>query len=84
MVAQKRFETLLVTAGIRNFFRGIVSVEELETFKPNPEVYHYFLKESGASADSTWLVSSNPFDVIGAKAAGLRAAWLQRDEEAVF
>jgi len=29
-------------------------------------------------------VSGNPFDVIGAKAAGLRAAWLRRDPQRVF
>ena len=35
----------------------------------------------GASA---WLVSSNPFDVIGAMSAGMRAAWVRRSPQAVF
>jgi 2-haloacid dehalogenase len=30
------------------------------------------------------LISSNPFDVIGAVSAGMRAAWLQRTPDAVF
>jgi len=30
------------------------------------------------------LISSNAFDVIGAKSAGLCAAWIQRDPATVF
>ena len=29
-------------------------------------------------------MSSNPFDVIGAKSAHLRGAWVKRNSEAVF
>ncbi len=53
-------------------------VEDLSTFKPDPAVYSYFLAATGASRSSVWLVSSNPFDVIGAVSAGMRAAWVRR------
>ena len=26
-----------------------------------------------------WLVTSNPFDVVGARAAGMKAAWVDRE-----
>lgn len=77
-------EELLVAAGIRDYFLGIVSVDEIKTFKPNPAVYHYFLRQSGASCSSAWLISSNPFDVIGAISAGMKSAWVQRSRDAVF
>jgi 2-haloacid dehalogenase len=77
-------ETLLVAAGIRGSFLGVVSVDDLRSFKPNPAVYSYFLRKSGASGSSAWLISSNPFDVIGAISAGMRAAWVRRSPEAVF
>jgi len=77
-------EMLLATAGISDFFLGIVSVDDLKSFKPNPAVYSYFLRKSGASGNSTWLISSNPFDVIGAISAGMRAAWVRRSREAIF
>ncbi|MGZ6134703.1 MAG: HAD hydrolase-like protein, partial [Myxococcaceae bacterium] len=32
----------------------------------------------GASPDRAWLVSSNAWDVLGAKSAGLKAAWVRR------
>ena len=77
-------ETLLVAAGIRDFFIGVVSVDDLKSFKPNPAVYRHFLRKSGASGNSAWLISSNPFDVIGAVSAGMNAAWVRRSQEAIF
>ncbi len=77
-------ETLLVTAGIRDFFDGVVSVDDLQTFKPNPSVYHHFMKQSDSSAAEAWLISSNPFDVIGAVNVGMSAAWVKRTEQAIF
>ena len=77
-------ETVLTGAGIRDLFLGVVSAEDLKTFKPDPAVYRHFLKKTGASLSSTWLVSSNPFDVVGAVSAGMRAVWVQRSPEAIF
>tara|TARA_R110001583_G_scaffold41891_1_gene133115 strand:- start:10004 stop:10690 length:687 start_codon:yes stop_codon:yes gene_type:complete len=77
-------ETLLIRAGIRSLFLGVISTDDLNTFKPNPAVYRHFLKESDASANDAWLISSNPFDVQGAISAGMSAAWVQRSQEAIF
>jgi 2-haloacid dehalogenase len=75
---------LLETAGIQEFFQDIVSVDEIKTFKPDPSVYEHFLQRAGASSSDAWLISSNPFDVIGAMAVGMRTAWIQRSEKALF
>jgi len=77
-------EMLLTTAGIRDFFLGVVSVDELRSFKPDPAVYNHFLRKAGATGADAWLISSNPFDVIGAISSGMRAAWIQRSPEALF
>ncbi len=77
-------EALLVAAGIREFFLGVVSVDDLKSFKPNPAVYSHFLRKSGSAGSIAWLISSNPFDVIGAISAGMRAAWVQRSDDAIF
>jgi 2-haloacid dehalogenase len=75
---------LLDHAGILPRFSKIVSVDPLRTFKPDPAVYEYLLTELDARREMVWLISSNPFDVIGAKACGLRTAWVQRDPKRVF
>ena len=77
-------ETLLAAAGIRDLFDGVVSVDDRQTFKPNPDVYEHLLNTTGASAGDAWLVSSNPFDVIGAVSYGLRAAWVRRSNSSIL
>jgi len=77
-------EMLLTAAAIRDLFLGVVSVDELKSFKPNPAVYSHFLRKSGSVGANAWLISSNPFDVIGAISSGMRAAWVQRSPEALF
>ncbi len=77
-------EILLNNAGIRGLFLGVVSVDDLKSFKPNPAVYSHFLRKSGATGGEAWLISSNPFDVIGAISAGMKSAWLRRSLEAIF
>ncbi len=77
-------EKLLTGAGIRDYFATVVSVDEVATFKPAPAVYAHFLKRTSATAASSWLISSNPFDICGARAAGLRAVWMRRRQAEVF
>jgi len=77
-------ETLLLAAGIRDLFDGVVSVDDCQTFKPNPDVYKYLLNTTATSAGETWLISSNPFDVIGAVSSGLRGVWVRRFAESTF
>jgi 2-haloacid dehalogenase len=76
--------SLLDHAGLLSYLDGIVSVDEIKTFKPDPRVYHHLVRRLGLAPRDTWLISSNPFDVIGAKAAGLRAAWAKRNAGAIF
>ncbi len=75
---------LLDHAGMLPYLDAVISVDDLRTFKPDPDVYAYLAHCVGHAVESTWLVSGNPFDVIGAKAAGLNAAWVRRNPDAVF
>ncbi len=75
---------LLQHAQIDEFFEGVVSVDEIQTFKPDPDVYRHFAKVTATDMDRCWLVSSNAFDVIGAVSVGMKAAWLQRSDSVVF
>ena len=75
---------LLDRAGVLPYFSKIVSVDPIRTFKPDPAVYEHLVAELRARKEMVWLISSNPFDVIGAKACGLRTAWVQRDPKRMF
>jgi 2-haloacid dehalogenase len=75
--------TLLEHASLGGFFETILSADAVKSFKPDPAVYA-LVERIEVSRGSVWLVSANPFDVIGAKACGLKAAWLQRDATRIF
>ncbi|KAI9685420.1 MAG: hypothetical protein M1822_004551 [Bathelium mastoideum] len=62
-------------------FQQIIVVEECKKFKPAPEVYEMLGQKMGKSKDKLsemWLISGNPFDVVGAKSVGMQAAWVDR------
>lgn len=69
---------------IASLFDGIVSASAICSFKPNPGVYAHFIRRSGTTSDECWMISGNPFDVLGAKSAGMRAAWIQRSENKIM
>ncbi|MEW8022314.1 MAG: haloacid dehalogenase type II [Candidatus Thiodiazotropha sp.] len=77
-------EGLLESAGIKAYFTDIISVDDIKSFKPNPAVYSHFLRKSKAHGGQSWLVSSNPFDVIGAISSGMNAAWVRRSGGIIF
>jgi 2-haloacid dehalogenase len=76
--------SLLDHARIREFFIDIVSVDEIRSFKPEPEVYRHFMHRAASVPERTWLVSSNPFDVTGARAVGIKALWVRRSASSVI
>ena len=76
---------LMEYAGVIDHLDGLFSVDELQTFKPDPQVYHTFAEQNATGdAKRCVLISSNPFDVIGAKACGWYAVWVQRTAANVF
>ncbi|MDP9426650.1 MAG: haloacid dehalogenase type II [Actinomycetota bacterium] len=81
---ESTLRALLERAGILPLLGGVVSVDDVSSFKPDPEVYHYLCRSLDRPPSEVWLVSSNPFDVIGAKSIGLNAAWVKRNPETAF
>lgn len=64
-----------------SIFADIITVEEVQKYKPTPDVYHYLARKVGKSAEEykdIWLISGNPFDITGSKNAGLNAGWIDR------
>lgn len=76
-------EDLLTQAGLLEFFVDVVSVDEVNTFKPSIAVYRHFLRRADDMEPSeAWLISGNAFDIAGARAAGWHALWLRRNPKA--
>lgn len=76
--------SLLDKAGLGDLLDDVVSTDEIRSFKPDPAVYHHLLERVATEGRRTVMVSSNSFDVLGAKSAGLRAVWVRRGAGAVL
>jgi len=66
--------------GIRDCFRAVLSADTVQHFKPHPQVYQLAVDALGLPAQEITFVSSNGWDVAGAKAFGLRTIYLNRAE----
>eukprot|EP00445_Apocalathium_hangoei_P009460 CAMPEP_0203874908 /NCGR_PEP_ID=MMETSP0359-20131031/20535_1 /ASSEMBLY_ACC=CAM_ASM_000338 /TAXON_ID=268821 /ORGANISM="Scrippsiella Hangoei, Strain SHTV-5" /LENGTH=227 /DNA_ID=CAMNT_0050793697 /DNA_START=150 /DNA_END=833 /DNA_ORIENTATION=+ len=78
---QKDVTSLIASANLQYCFEDrVVVVDDMPrpVFKPSPEVYHFLTSQAESSPDDTWLVSSNPFDVIGAAHVGWKTVWMKR------
>lgn len=74
----RMLESMLVAAGIRDRFEVVISADEVRAYKPAPAVYHHAARRLKRAIGDVWLVSGNPFDAAGAKAAGMRVVKVER------
>lgn len=75
---------LLSNVDLLDAFEDVISIDAVRSFKPDPAVYASFLREAGATGEQAWLISGNPFDVIGGISAGWRGIWVQRNPATLF
>jgi 2-haloacid dehalogenase len=68
----------LENSGLLDLFPSWMSVDPVGAFKPHPAVYRFAADAAGRPIGETRIVSSNPFDIVGAAAAGMRTAWINR------
>ena len=66
------------SAGIAGLLDAIISVEDVKTFKPAPQVYKLVAARLKVAPTETGFVSSNNWDINGAGSAGLYTLWIQR------
>lgn len=74
-------ERLFATAGIREYFERVLSVEEAGAWKPAAAAYKYAASTCSVDPGDMMLVAVHPWDIDGAKRAGLHAAWVNRKNQ---
>jgi 2-haloacid dehalogenase len=70
----------LEAEGLAERFDRILGVDAVGSFKPDPAVYRYALEAMGCDAREVTFVSAHAWDLAGAAHAGMRPAFLLRDE----
>lgn len=71
-------DELLVRTGLREQFEAVLDVSEPRAWKPAAAAYRYATQTLGVDPAETLLVAVHPWDIDGARRAGLAAAWLRR------
>ena len=70
----------VASSGLGKYLDHVISVDAVRTYKPSPVVYALGPGTLGIPASDLLFVSSNPWDVAGAKAFGYQAAWCNRTD----
>ena len=76
--APRMLEAVVAHTGIGGHLRAVISVDEVRIFKPAPGVYALGPVRLGVPKESVGFVSSNCWDVVGAKAYGFQVIWVNR------
>ncbi len=71
-------EAVTSHSGIRNLFQLILSVDSVRIYKPSPRVYSLVMEAFDVDRRSVGFVSSNAWDIAGAKAFGFSTFWINR------
>jgi 2-haloacid dehalogenase len=71
-------DRLLSSGNVRECFTALLSVEDAGAWKPSPRAYHFAASELGVPPEELMLVAVHPWDVDGARRAGLQSCWLNR------
>lgn len=65
---------------LEHHFEHVLSVDQVQQFKPAPAVYQLAVNTLGVPQEEIVFVSSNAWDVAGARAFGLTVYWINRHE----
>ena len=71
-------ESMVEGAEIGDLLSGVISADEVETFKPDRELYRHAAARTGTPVDELAHVSAVWFDVQGAQYAGAQGVWADR------
>ncbi|WP_267641762.1 haloacid dehalogenase type II [Haloarchaeobius amylolyticus] len=73
-------DSMVEHANIGDLLDGVISAHEVETFKPDAELYRHAAGRTGTPIDQIAHVTAGWFDVLGAQHAGMQGVWVDRKD----
>lgn len=80
---EKMLNQLIGHASFGSLFDELVSIDGAKQFKPSPSAYMYWFKTMDLKRDEVLFMSSNGWDIVGAKNFGFQTAWINRDDKPI-
>lgn len=74
----KMLDIAIKNSKINSYINCCLSVDNLKIYKPHPIVYNIILEKYHLNKNEILFVSSNSWDVAGAKSFGFNVAWINR------
>lgn len=74
----RMLKALVINNGLTKTFDKVISVDEVNIYKPSPRVYALAPKKLKLKKSEIGFVSSNFWDICGASSFGLRTFWINR------
>jgi len=71
-------ERLLERAGVQHLVERRLSVDDAGRWKPHPDAYAYAARVCGVPLQRCAMVAVHPWDLMGARAAGMQTGWVDR------
>lgn len=71
-------DKLIAGTGVNKYLDGFLSADTVQLFKPKPEVYQLAVDSFGICKSEILFVSSNAWDIAGAKSFGFTVGWINR------
>jgi 2-haloacid dehalogenase len=71
-------DALVRNSGLDRYLEAVISVDAKKTYKPDPRAYELIQERLGVRPEEVVFVSSNGFDVAGARSFGLTVARIER------
>lgn len=79
----KMLQDAIENSRLEGLFDQVISADEVEIYKPSPQVYQLAVQKMGLDRSLIGFVSSNSFDINGAKCFGFWSCWVNRANQAL-
>lgn len=76
----KMLTSMIDHADLGDLIEDTISADEIETFKPDTEIYRHAAGRTGTPIKEIAHVTAGWFDVMGAQHAGMQGVWVNRKD----
>ena len=77
--SKQMLNSAVVSANLKNYLDKIISIDGIETYKPDPKVYQMVLDQFNCKIEEVLFISSNGWDIAGASKFGFTTLWVNRN-----
>ncbi len=71
-------------AGLTEYFEQLMSIDATRKYKPHPDTYRQALKKANVKPEEAMLIAAHGWDMAGALNAGMQAAFIAREGQALY